>query len=120
MLTCGLVWMNVERCSISTCRVGRSLTKLLWRPIHTPFTRDGCIDRNGKKTCSVSSTCGAIFNRGGGSEAVAATGSFPWETLSTTSGSSLLVDALKFALILIPSRSSVNLKEVKSLFECQP
>jgi hypothetical protein len=43
-----------------------------------------------------------------------------WEALSTTSASSLLVDALKFALILITSRSSVNLKEVKSLFECQP
>ena len=49
-----------------------------------------------------------IFNRGGGSEAVAATVSFAWGAISTTSGSSLLVDALKFALILIPSRSSVT------------
>jgi len=75
---------------------------------------------HGKKTSCVSKTCGGIFNRGGGAFAVAATGSFVWEVLSTPSGSSLLVDALKFALILIPSRSSVNLKEVKSLFECQP
>src|SRR5258708_27330492 len=36
--------MNVERCSISTCRVGHSSTKLLWKPIHTPCTRGGCIE----------------------------------------------------------------------------
>ena len=75
---------------------------------------------HGRKTCYASRTCGAIFNKAGGSAAVATTGSFPWEAISTPSGSSLLIDALKFALILIPSPSSVNRKEVKRLCECQP
>ena len=47
-------------------------------------------------------------------------GAFALGASSTPSESDLLIDASKFALILIPSRSSVNLKEAKRLFEYQP
>src|SRR2546426_6380573 len=43
-LTDGPVWMNVERSSTSTYRVGRSPTKLLGKLIRKPFTRGACIE----------------------------------------------------------------------------
>src|SRR3989442_12104025 len=48
MLTCGPAWMNVEKSSTITFRVGHFPTKLLWKPILEPFIRDVCTDRNGK------------------------------------------------------------------------
>src|SRR6266568_8477715 len=119
MLTCGPGWMSVEQPSIITYRAEHFLTKLLWRPTLTPGIRDACIDRNGKKTCCIWSACGPTFKRVAGSVVFAAMVSFAWEAIPTTLESMLPISVWLFALMLILSRFSANLKEVKKLFGCQ-